>query len=250
MRRAVFGFALLAAVVAGCGGGTAAKEGGNITILAAASLTGTFTQLGQQFEAAHPGVHVTFSFAGSSTLAQQVLQGAPADVFASADQAVMQRVVKGGGVSSSPAVFATNSLEIAVPQGNPGHVTGLVDLAKPNVRVALCAVEVPCGTASRELFAGAGVTPHVSTYEADVKAVLTKVELGEVDAGLVYRTDVKAAGDRVVGVEVPEAASVVNSYPIAVLSGARNSATAKEFVDYVRSDAGEAVLRAAGFGAP
>lgn len=262
---AVTGVAIGALVVSGCGSSgnqpasheetaTSASPGeavtGQITVLAAASLTGTFDELGKQFKSAHPGVKVTFSFGGSSTLAQQITQGAPADVFASANTSTMSQVVGAGDAVGEPTVFVRNVLEIAVPKGNPAGVAGLADLAKQGVKVALCAKEVPCGSAAQELFSKAGITPHVSTYEEDVKAVLTKVELGEVDAGLVYRTDVKAAGEKVEGIDFPEADTVVNSYPIVALKAAPNPAAARAFVEYVLSDAGQAVMGAAGFTSP
>lgn len=223
---------------------------GDVTVLAAASLTGTFTALAHDFEAAHPGVHVRLSFGGSSGLAAQILAGAPADVFASASTTTMKQVTDGGAAQGEPRVFATNVLEIAVPPGNPGHVQGLRDFADPPRRLALCAPTVPCGDAAAKVFAAAGITPQPDTLEEDVKAVLTKVQLGEVDAGMVYRTDVRAAGDKVQGIEVPEASAAVNSYPIVVLRDAPNAPAARAFVDLVTSSQGEAVLGQAGFGKP
>lgn len=228
--------------------GSSSALTGDVTVLAAASLTGTFTALAHDFEAAHPGVHVRLSFGGSSGLAAQILAGAPADVFASASTTTMKQVTDGGAAQGEPRVFATNVLEIAVPPGNPGHVQGLRDFADPQRRLALCAPTVPCGDAAAKVFAAAGITPQPDTLEEDVKAVLTKVELGEVDAGMVYRTDVRAAGDKVQGIEVPEASADVNTYPIVVLRDAPNPTAARAFVDLVTSPRGEAVLGQAGFG--
>jgi molybdate transport system substrate-binding protein len=223
---------------------------GDLTVLAAASLTDTFTELGDVFTAEHPGVRVSFSFGGSSGLAEQIASGAPADVFAAASPATMTTVVDAGAADGEPTTFATNTLQVVVPAGNPAGVTGLADLADPDLTVALCSAQVPCGAASEKVFAAAGLTPAPDTLEQDVRAVLTKVELGEVDAGLVYRTDVLAAGDAVEGVDVPEATDAVNDYPVAVLADAPNPAAARAFVDLVLSDEGRAVLRADGFGAP
>jgi len=229
-------------------GGSAPVQGA-VTVLAAASLTEAFTELGNRFEDGHPGTSVMFSFGSSVTLATQVTQGAPADVFAAASPATM-RTVTDAGAAEPPADFATNTLELAVPPGNPGGVTGLADLAKEDLRVALCAEQVPCGAAAVRLLAAAGVDASPDTLESDVKAVLQKVVADEVDAGLVYTTDVVAAGAGVEGIAVPEAADVVNRYPVAVLRESRNPATAQAFVDYLRSEPGQQVLRRAGFGAP
>jgi molybdate transport system substrate-binding protein len=243
-------FAALAAVAAltvvSCGADQPASSSETITVYAAASLTGTFTQLGKDYEAAHQGVKVVFNFAGSSALAQQINQGAPADVFASAAPKNMDQVTDKG----SPTVFATNTLEIAVPKGNPGKVTGLKDFTDKDKKIALCAAQVPCGAAAAKVFAAAGLTPQPDSLEQDVKAALTKVSLGEVDAALVYKTDVLAAKDKVDGIEFPEADKAINGYPIATLTKAPNAGGAKAFVDYVLSDKGKAVLSAAGFDVP
>ncbi len=223
---------------------------GQITVFAAASLTETFTALGDQFEAAHPGTTVTFNFAGSSALAQQINQGAPADVFASAAPTNMQQVQDTGAVTATPTTFARNRLQIAVPAGNPATITGLADFGRPEARIALCADQVPCGAAATKAFQAAGVTPQPDTLEQDVKAVLTKVRLGEVDAALVYKTDVTAAGEQVEGIDFPEAAQAVNDYPIAPLATAPNAAGATAFVDHVLSGTGRTVLTNAGFDSP
>ncbi len=252
-------FAALAAVaalaVAGCGDDTPAASSpsnstsalsGTVNVFAAASLTGTFTQLGKDFEAAHPGVKVTFNFAGSSALAQQINSGAPADVFASAAPKNMDDVTDKG----TPTNFVKNTLEIAVPKGNPGKITGIKDFADKDKKIAICAAQVPCGAAAAKVFTAVGITPQPDSLEQDVKAALTKVSLGEVDAALVYKTDVLSAKDKVEGIEFPESSKAVNEYPIATLTKAPNPDGAKAFVDYVLSDKGKAVLTAAGFDAP
>ena len=240
--------------LAGCGPGAPALAGGDtpdgpVTVLAAASLTEAFTTLGGQFEAANPGSTVTFSFGSSATLAAQAVQGAPADVFAAASTTTMATVTD-AGAAADPVDVATNTLEIAVPAGNPGGVGGLADLADPELRIALCAAQVPCGAAAEQLLKGAGLTAAPDTLESDVKAVLQKVAADEVDAGLVYTTDVRAAGDRVEGIPVPGAADLPTRYPVAVLGASRNPATARAFVSYVLSAPGQRVLRDAGFGPP
>jgi molybdate transport system substrate-binding protein len=246
--------AALLATAAGCGKDEALSTGGGIsgavTVFAAASLTGSFTQIGKDFEAAHPGTKVTFNFAGSSALATQINQGAPADVFASAAPATMKTVTDAGNADGTPATFVKNQLVIAVPKGNPQGVTGLADLTKPGVKVALCAEQVPCGAAAKKAQDAASVKITPVTQESDVKAALSKVTLGEVDAALVYRTDVKAAADKVDGIEFPESSGAINEYPIVVLKNAPNKAAATEFVAYVRSDKGTAVLTQAGFQRP
>jgi molybdate transport system substrate-binding protein len=223
---------------------------GTVTVLAAASLTGALSALGRQFEAAHPGTTVTFSFGSSATLATQVTQGAPADVFAAASAATMTTVTDAEAAAGPPVDLATNTLEIAVPPGNPGHVTGLADLADRHLRIALCAAQVPCGAAAETVLRAAGVQAAPDTLESDVKAVLQKVRADEVDAGLVYTTDVRAAGAAVEGIGFPEAAQAPNRYSVAVLRASANPTTARAFVDYAASAAGQQVLRAAGFGPP
>jgi molybdate transport system substrate-binding protein len=248
-------------VLAGCGegtGGAAASSGapaegdlsGFLTVFAAASLTDVFTGLGDRLAADNPGLDVRFNFAGSSALAQQVVQGAPADVFAAADEGQMAVVTDAGLALGDPAVFASNVLEIAVPHGNPAGVTGLDAFSRADLALALCAPEVPCGSAAADVLAVAGITPEPDTYEEDVRAALTKVELGEVDAALVYASDVVAAGDAVEGVEFPEAEDAVNRYPICVLADAPNPEAARAFVELVRSGEGQRALADAGFRAP
>lgn len=235
--------------LAGCAAPAPAPDtlSGTINVFAAASLTDSFQAIADAFTAEHPGVDVVFNFGGSSGLATQIVEAAPADVFAAASPATMTTVTDAALTDGDPVDFATNVLEIAVASGNPGSITGLDDFAKADKTIALCAVEVPCGAAAATLFEAAGITPSVDTYEQDVKSVLTKVELGEVDAGIVYVTDVRAAGEKIDGIEVDSAP--VN-YPIATLSGSTNKEAAKAFVDFVRSDKGQSILKAAGFGAP
>lgn len=221
---------------------------GTLAVFAAASLTETFGDLAAAFEAQHPGVEVVLNFGGSSTLAAQIVEGAPADVFAAANASTMQTVI-GAGLVEGPATFATNTLEIVVPAGNPAGVRGLADLARDDLTIALCAAEVPCGAATAQVLDAAEITARPATLEQDVRAVLTKVRLGEVDAGLVYRTDVAAAGDDVEGIEFAEASTAVNDYPIGVIAGSPDTATAEAFVAFVRSPAAGAVFERAGFGA-
>ncbi|MGK8490088.1 molybdate ABC transporter substrate-binding protein [Nocardia asiatica] len=244
-----------AVALTGCGSGEPAPThpdgiGGTVTVFAAASLTETFTELGRRFEAAHPGVRVVYSFGASSALAEQIIQGAPADVFASAAPKNMQQVVDKGEVTAAPATFVRNRLEIAVPQGNPAAITGLADFGKTEPKIALCAVQVPCGAAAEKVFQVAGIDPRPDTREADVRAVLTKVKLGEVDAALVYRTDVRAGGAQVQGIAFPEADKAVNDYPVAPLAHAPNAAAAAAFVEFVRSEQARVVFTAAGFDTP
>ena len=268
MRRFALTVAALAAVtVAGCSsssGSTSAPAAGSrsspaaagsalpagtITVFAAASLMGTFTQLGKQFEAAHPGDTVKFSFGASSTLATQITSGAPADVFASAAPANMNTVLDAGD-ASNPENFAKNTAEIAVPPSNPANVTSVSDLAKSSVKVAVCQPQVPCGVVGAEVFKNAGITVKPVTLQPDVKSVLTQVELGNVDAGMVYVTDVMAAGAKVKGIIIPASENASTLYPIAAISSSNELAVAQAFVAYVLSPAGQSVLTAAGFEKP
>jgi len=244
---------LTAAATTACAADSAAggdSVGGELVVFAASSLTESFNQIGEDFEAAHPGVTVTINFAGSSTLAQQINEGAPADVFASAHPANMSLVTDAGNGTGTPTAFAQNSLVIAVPEGNPAGISDLADLTDPDLKVALCAEQVPCGAASQAALAVAGVALTPVTFEQDVRATLTKITLGEVDAALVYRTDVAVAESDVDGIEFPESAGAVNDYPIIVLREAPNRATAEAFVAHVLAEAGQAVLAEAGFAPP
>lgn len=222
---------------------------GSLTIYAAASLKASFDELAGQFEELHPDLVVApIVYDGSSTLVTQLIEGAPADVFASADERNMDTAVD-ATIVDAPVLFATNTLVIAVPAGNPGDVTGLASLADPELDIILCAPEVPCGGASETLLANEGVTVTPASLEQNVTAVLTKVAAGEADAGLVYRTDV--VGNDQVESLVPEGAEeVVNRYPIAVLTDAENPAAAAAFAEFVLGEAGHTVLADHGFGAP
>ena len=268
MRRfALAAVALAAIAVAGCSSSSSsstasgsssssapaasssAAQTGAITVVAASSLKGTFTELGKQFEAAHPGDTVKFSFGASSALAEQINSGAPADVFASAATKNMDQVVSAGN-ASNPQNFAQNVMEVAVPPSNPANVATVADLAKPEVKVALCQIQVPCGATAEKVFVNAKVVVKPVTREADVKATLTKVELKEVDAGVVYVTDVKSAATKVKGIVIPADINASTEYPIAALTKAPNAAGAQAFVDYVLSASAQQVLTAAGFMAP
>jgi len=222
---------------------------GDITVFAAASLRETFTELGKQFQTANAGTKVTFSFAASSALAEQINSGAPADIFASASSRNMEQVVRAAGASGSK-VFATNKMEIATPPSNPAKVVSVNDLAKSSVKTALCQPQVPCGAVAQQVFTNAKITVKPVTLEPDVKSVLTKVQLGEVDAGMVYVTDVKAAGDKVKGVEISDDVNASTDYPIAALTKSANPGVASAFVDLVFSPAGQSVLDTAGFSTP
>ena len=230
---------------------TASALTGSITVYAAASLKQTFTDLAQQFEEENPGVTVELTFAGSSDLVTQITEGAPADVFASADEKNMAKLTDAGLVATdAPIDFATNTLEIAVPPGNPAGVKSFADLARPDVKVVICAAQVPCGAATAAIEGATGVTIAPVSEESSVTDVLGKVTSGEADAGLVYVTDVAAAGGKVAGITFPESSEAVNTYPIAPVSGSKDPAVAQAFVDFVTGSAGRIVLSAAGFGAP
>jgi molybdate transport system substrate-binding protein len=258
-RRLTVSFASVAAalLLAACGSssapaastGTTSALSGEINVFAAASLTDAFQTLGKQFQDKNPGTTVTFNFGPSSGLSTQITQGAPADVFASASSKNMDAVVA-AKLAGTASTFVKNVMEIAVPPKNPAGITQLSDLGRPGVKVALCQADVPCGTVAAKVFANAKVTVKPVTEEADVKATLTKVTLGEVDAGVVYVTDVLAAGDKVKGIEIPADVNASTSYPIATLTGSKNAALAQAFVDYVLSADGAAELSQAGFQKP
>lgn len=249
--------AAIALTLGGCatGGtaGSASAEGdalsGDLTIFAAASLAVAFDDLAVEFEALHSEVDIRpISYDGSSVLATQLIEGAPADVFASADERTMTAVVD-AGAASDPALFASNTLVVITPADNPAGISELADLADPDATVVLCADEVPCGAASQTLLGYGDVHVVADSLEQNVTAVLTKVASGEADAGIVYATDARGRDD--VASFVPQGAeSVVNHYPIAATDAARNPAVATAFVDFVLSDAGQSVLATAGFGAP
>lgn len=233
-------------VVAACGGGDAGGKK-TLVVFAAASLQDAFTELEAVFEAEHEGVDVTMSFAGSSDLVTQILGEAPVDVFASADTATMGRL---GDRAIDPEDFATNTLQIAVPSGNPAGVETFDDLADPDLDLVVCAPEVPCGSAAQRAAAAAGVELQPDSQEQSVTDVLGKISSGEADAGLVYVTDAAAAGDTVESIDLPAVARVVNTCPIAVVEGSEQEEIAREFVELVLGETGQRVLRDAGFGAP
>ena len=251
---------ILGAAVAGCGDVGAASAGEattgapgeltTLTVFAAASLKQTFTTLGRQFEASYPGTRVTFNFAGSADLVAQLQQGAPADVFASADTKNMDRVVADNLVSGTPRDFASNTLEIAVPPDNPAGVSSFQDLMKPGVQLVVCAPAVPCGSAAARIEAATGIDLRPVSEESAVTDVLTKVQTGEADAGLVYVTDVKGAEGKVRGVPFRESKEAVNRYPIAALSSSKDVDLAQQFAELVTGPEGQQVLADAGFARP
>lgn len=259
----VLATAAVAVALAGCAGAageapasdtptptTPALEG-SITVFAAASLKSTFTELAEEFEAVNPGVTVELDFAGSSDLATQIIEGAPADVFASADEKNMAKLTDAGlSDVDAPVNFATNVLEIAVPPTNPAGIETFADLANPGVKTVVCAPEVPCGAATVTVEEATGVTLAPVSEESSVTDVLGKVTSGEADAGLVYVTDVIAAGDAVEGIEFPESSEAVNTYPIAVVKASKTADVAQAFVDLVTGSEGQKVLADAGFGTP
>jgi molybdate transport system substrate-binding protein len=238
----------LALVASGCGDDGGAE--GELLVFAAASLTDAFADVEAAFEADNPGVDVTFNFAGSSSLREQILEGAPADVFASANGSNMTTVADAGALADEATLFARNLLQIAVPAGNPGDVTGLADFADPDLLIGLCAEGVPCGDFGREALAAARVVPEIDTNEPDVRSLLTKIEADELDAGIVYVTDVIAAGDLVEGIDIPDDLNVIAPYPIAPLADAPNPEAAAAFVAFVLSPEGQAILARYGFAAP
>ena len=235
---------------AGGSSSSSAKVSGQVTVFAAASLKESFTTLGETFEKQHPGTEVTFNYAGSDTLAASITSGAPADVFASASPKTMATVTDAGAAAGTPVTFVRNQLEIATLPGNPDRVSSLKDLTGSGLKVVLCDKTVPCGAAARKALDASGLELTPVSYEQDVKAALTKVELKEADAAVVYKTDVKAAGDKVTGVDFPESAEAVNDYPITLLKNAPNTDAAKAFIELVKSAEGQRVLTGAGFRTP
>ena len=226
---------------------TAGKPSGTVVVFAATSLSAAFDAIGARFEKAHPGMAVKFNFNGSSSLATSLKQGAPADVFASANTANMAVVTGDKLASGTPKVFARNQAEIMVEAGNPRHVKTVGDLASPAVKVVLCAPEVPCGALARDVLRNAGVTVRPASEETSVGGVVTKVSLGEADAGIVYVTDVKAAGDKVAGVPIPAAQNETADYPIVALKDAPDAGAAAAFIGYVLGPDGQRVLASYGF---
>lgn len=249
MRGLAVAAAAIVALVPGCSS-PAAPAPADITVFAAASLQNAFTELGSRFEADHPGTRVVFNFAGSSDLVTQLTQGAPADVFASADTTNMTKASDAGAVAGSPVSFATNTLTIVTPPGNPKGITSFADLARPGTQVVVCAPQVPCGSATERVEKATGVELTPVSEESAVTDVLGKITSGQADAGLVYVTDATGAGAEVTAVAFPEAVDAVNTYPIAVLRESTNPQAAQEFVDLVTGPAGRDVLAASGFAAP
>lgn len=254
MRKQYLAAVAVAAVVvpnlAACGSDAEGEGTTTLTVYAASSLKAPFEELGQSFEAEHDGVAVDFNFAGSSDLVAQLQQGADADVFASADAANMDKLVADDLLEGEPEDFAANTLEIAVPPGNPAGITSLADLTEDGVNLVVCAPEVPCGAAADRVEDASGLDFQPVSEEQNVTDVLNKVIAGEADAGLVYVTDVIAAGDKVEGLEFPESGSAVNTYPIATIDGTDEADLAREFVELVLGPTGRAVLAEAGFAKP
>ncbi|NYI81581.1 molybdate transport system substrate-binding protein [Saccharopolyspora hordei] len=243
--RTIAGALLALVLLAGCGQAETQQQR-TLTVLAAASLTESFDELGARFTAEHPAVRVQFDYQGSATLAEQIQQGRPADVFASADEGNMAKV---RDLVGGPQTFATNRLTIVVPPGNPAGITSLADLAGDHA-VVVCAPQVPCGSATQRVAQAAGVRLAPVSEENDVKSVLNKVVAGEADAGLVYVTDAQAAGDRVQRIDFPESQQAVNTYPIATVNGAPEPELAAQFVDFARGPVGREILTHHGFGTP
>jgi molybdate transport system substrate-binding protein len=250
--------AVLLALISGCGSSdkapasssTTASAGAKIIVFAAASLKKTFTDIGEQFKTDNPGASVDFSFAGSSDLVTQLTQGAPADVFASADTKNMDKAAQAGLLAGDPLKFASNTLTIAVAPGNPKKIASFKDLTQQGLNVVVCAPQVPCGSATQKVEQATGVTLNPVSEESSVTDVLSKVTTGQADAGIVYVTDAIGAGDKVAAVAFPEASGAVNTYPIAVLKGSKNPELAHKFVDLVTGESGQKVLNAAGFAKP
>ncbi len=228
---------------------SSSAEGGTVTVFAAASLTDAFTEIAAAFEAENPGVTVEFNFGPSSGLREQILSGAPADVYASANTSNMDAIVD-DGAASAPSIFARNGLAIAVPLGNPAAIIGLSDFADPDLFLGLCAEQVPCGIFARQALAAAGVKPSLDTNATDVRALLTQIAAGELDAGIVYVTDVESAAGEVEGIDLPADLDVIAEYPIAPLTEAGSPELARGFVDFVLSDPGQQILESFAFTSP
>jgi molybdate transport system substrate-binding protein len=229
-----------------CGGG--GGDHTTITVLAASSLTGTFTELGKEFEDQHPGVTVKFAFDSSATLAQQATQVAPADVLATADTTTMDRATS--AQASTPRVFASNEMVLATPKSNPGHVTSFADLDRSSVEFVVCVPTAPCGRIAQALLDQDQVTGKPVSEEVDVKSVLAKLTEGEADAGIVYTSDAVAAGDQVSAIPIPGSRKQLTTYPIVTLSQSEHANLAQAFVDLVTGSTGRRTLRQAGFGKP
>lgn len=251
LRRLLVVLALCTASSVGCSDTTGrAPLAQTVVVFAASSLTEAFTELGTAFHDAHPEADVTFSFAGSSDLVTQLTEGAPADVFVSADDSNMKKVTDASLNATDPVIVAKNTFAIIVEKGNPKGITGIADLAASDLTVVLCADTVPCGKGAVTILANASVTVTPKSLEDKVKGVVTKVATGEADAGIVFVTDVKAAGDNAAGVEIPADVNVISNYPIVVTEEAKNATGAQAFIDFVNSEAGQAILAKYGFLAP
>ena len=247
-RRIAIPVALIA-MVTGCSVNPSGHRE-ELLVFAAASLRDAIGQIEAIFEVEYPEFDVLVNLASSSSLREQILEGAPADVFASANTANMDQVMEAGGVVGVPTIFVRNLLQVAVPAGNPAGITGLADFANPNLLIGLCAEEVPCGSFGRQALANAAVSASIDTNEPDVRALLTKIEAGELDGGIVYVTDVLAAGGGVEGIDIPEDLNVVAEYPIVALRGGTNPEAAAAFVAFVISAPGKAVFADFGFQSP
>lgn len=223
---------------------------GNVTVFAAASLTESFNEIKTAFETEYPDAKVTLSYDASSALVTQINEGAPADAFASADEANMKKLTDAGNNSGTPVIFATNQLEIIVAKGNPKGITSVADLAKPGVTFVTAAPEVPIGKYTQQVLDSAGVTVTPVSLEQNVKGIVTKVTAGEADAGIVYKTDVQAAGDKAEGVEIPANQNVIAKYPIVATKESTNPEAAASWIAFVLSEQGQKILQAHGFSAP
>jgi molybdate transport system substrate-binding protein len=245
VKQALAGFVVLVTLLASC---SSEAEDTTILVSAAASLSTAFTEIAAAYEADNDGVTVQLNFAGSTTLQQQIIGGAPVDVFASADVRALQGVVEVSVADAVQRIFATNSLTIAVPGGNPGGISDLEDFENPDLFLGLCAIPVPCGVYAHEMFGNAGVVPSIDTEESDVTSLVLKIELGELDGGIVYLTDVDSRGNSIDRVPIPDEYNVTATYPIVLLNPDSDAAAA--FVSFVLSDQGRSILAAHGFGLP
>jgi molybdate transport system substrate-binding protein len=224
---------------------------GELLVSAAASLTDAFGEVESAFEEEDRDVDVVLNLGSSTALREQILEGAPADVFASANTSNMDQVVEAGEAAGEPEIFVTNRLQIAVPAGNPGGVSGLEDFAREELLIGLCAEDVPCGDFGRQALENAGVTPSLDTNEPDVRALLTKIENDELDAVIVYVTDVLSSPPgEVEGIDIPAEVNVIAEYPIAVLASAPNPDAAAAWIEFVLSGGGQAILTSYGFTSP
>lgn len=250
MKRLATTLVVVGLAATGCGASSPHHSSRTLTVLAASSLTETFTQLADEFEGAHPGVHVRLVFDSSATLAQQAIQHAPGDVLATADRTTMDQARSGHGLGGAPSEFATNVITLAVPKDNLAHVETLADLDRRGVDFLTCVPTAPCGAAADALLHADGITREPVSEEVDVRSVLSKLEAGEADAGLVYRTDVTASAGKVTGIDVPGAADQPNQYFVAPTADASDHDLAQQWVRFLLASDGKAVLRAAGFGTP